>query len=178
VNGERLDGKSQEEKAEEQANLMRQGSGNYANLCGVLAGFVAVIVVLVLTPGFFQEAEASILVELVVVLFTISSIGYVFTALRFIAVSHAALWEYKSLEDMGKDFDFAHALLFLFNMIFLGGVAVLAYSRGALLMTVAGSVGFLLLLILLIKGRWALAKRPPPKKQTKTNGGTKMSNIA
>jgi hypothetical protein len=106
----------------------------------------------------------------VVVLFTISSIGYVFTALRFIAVSHAALWEYNSLEDMGKDFDFAHALLFLFSVTFLGGVAVLAYSRGALLMTFAGSVSFLLLLILLIRGRWALVKRPRPEKQTKTNG--------
>ena len=169
-NGEKLSQKPQKEEDEEQASLMRQGSGNYANLCGVLAGFVAVIVVLVLTPGFFQEAEASILVELVVVLFTISSIGYVFTALRFIAVSHAALWEYNSLEDMGKDFDFAHALLFLFSVTFLGGVAVLAYSRGALLMTFAGSVSFLLLLILLIRGRWALVKRPRPEKQTKTNG--------
>ena len=157
---------------------MRQGSGNYANLCGVLAGFVAVIVVLVLTPGFFQEAKASMLVELVVVLFTISSIGYVFTALRFIAISHAALWEFESLEDMGKDFDFAYALLILFSVTFLGGVAVLAYSRGALLMTLAGSVSSLLLLILLIKGRWALVKRPRPKRQTKANGGAETSGAA
>jgi len=96
---------------------MRQGSGNYANLCGVLAGFVAVILVLVLTPEFFPEADSKIPFELVVFLFTISSVGYVNTALRFIAISHSALWEYKSLEDMDKDFYFAQALLLLCVLI-------------------------------------------------------------
>jgi hypothetical protein len=173
VDDENLSKKSEEERAEEHASLMRQGSGNYANLCGVLAGFVAVIIVLVLTPGFFPSANVSVLIELVVVLLTISSIGYIQTALSFIAISHSALWEYKSLEDMEKDFLFAQALLALFSVIFLGGIAALAYSRGALLMTTADSIGFLLLLTALIKTRWALAKRPRPKKQTKTNGNTK-----
>lgn len=159
-----MDKKSPEEKVEEQASLMRQGSGNYANLCGVLAGFVAVILVLVLTPGFFPEADSKIYLELVVLLFTISSTGYINTALRFIAISHGALWEYKSLEDMDKDFYFAQALLLLFSIIFLGGLTVLAYSRGSLSMTITAFVGFMWLMVVLIKSRWALVKQPPPKK--------------
>jgi amino acid transporter len=170
--------RSQEEKAEEQACLMRQGAGNYSNLCGVLAGFVAVIMVLVLTPGFFPTEHNDFLVELVVSLFTVSSIGYVFSAFRFIGISHMALWEYKSLEEMERSFDFAIALMFLSSAIFLGGVAALAYARGALLLTITAFVAFLLLLIILIKNTWALAKRPPPKKQTKTNRDTGMSDMA
>jgi hypothetical protein len=151
------------EKTEEQACLMRQGAGNYSNLCGVLSGFVAVIMVLVLTPGFFPSEHNSLLVELVLSLFTVSSIGYVFTAFRFIGISHMALWEYKSLEEMERSFEFAQALLFLFSAIFLGGVAALAYARGALLLTITAFVAFLLLLIILIKSRWALAKRQRPR---------------
>jgi amino acid transporter len=153
------------EKAEEQACLMRQGAGNYSNLCGVLAGFVAVIMVLVLTPGFFPTEHNDLLVELVVSLFTVSSIGYVFSAFRFIGISHMALWEYKSLEEMERSFEFSIALLFLCSAIFLGGVAALAYARGALLLTITAFVAFLLLLIILIKNRWALTKRSPPQRK-------------
>ena len=153
------------EKAEEQACLMRQGAGNYSNLCGVLSGFVAVIMVLVLTPGFFPTEHNSLLVELVVSLFTVSSIGYVFSAFTFIGISHMALWEYKSLEEMERSFSFAQALLFLFSAIFLGGVAALAYARGALLLTITAFVAFLLLLIILVKNRWALAKHTPPQRK-------------
>jgi hypothetical protein len=152
-----------DERAEEKARLMRQGAGNYASLCGVLAGFVAVIMVLVLTPGFFPEAD-SLLVELVVSLFTVTSVGYVFTAYTFIGISHRALWEYKSLEEMERRFEFDQALLLLFSAIFLGGVAALAYARGALLLTVTAFVAFLLLLEVLINSRWALTKRPRPEK--------------
>jgi uncharacterized membrane protein len=74
-----------------------------------------------------------------------------------------ALWEYKSLEEMENSFDFAIALMFLSSAIFLGGVAALAYARGALLLTITAFVAFLLLLIILIKNRWALAKRPHHK---------------
>jgi len=161
----RMNEKATVERAEEQACLMRQGAGNYANLCGVLSGFVAVIMVLVLTPGFFPTEHNDLLVELVVSLFTVSSFGYVFSAFRFIGISHMALWEYKSLEEMERSFEFAIALLFLFSAIFLGGVAALAYARDAFLLTITAFVAFLLLLIILIKNRWVLAKRPQPQRK-------------
>jgi len=154
-----------EKKAEERASLFRQGAGNYADLCGVLAGFVAVIMVLVLTPGFFPKTDANVLFELVVVLFSISSFGYIMTALQFIAISTNPLWLYKSLDDMKKDFTFSQYLVVLFTVIFLGSVAVLAYSERALLMTTVAVIGIIGVARYLITDRWALAKRPPPRKK-------------
>lgn len=164
IGSEQMSEKSPKEKAEEQASLMRQGAGNYSNLCGVLAGFVAVIIVLVLTPGFFPRADTDLLLELVVVLFSISSFGYVFTAVYFVGISAAALWEYKSLEDMEKDYHFSQASVFLFTLIFLLGIAVLSYSMGTVYIAITDVVGVTIIAIVLIRSWWALARRPPPKK--------------
>jgi len=155
---------SSEERAEAEAGLMRQGAGNYANLCGVLAGFVAVIIVLVETPGFFPKTDGSVVYELDLVLFTISVIGYIITAWSFIGISHKGLWDYKSYEDMAKDFDFCQALVVLFTAVFLGGVVVLSYSQGTVFMTVTAFVGFVIVVVSLIRSWWALTKRPRPKK--------------
>ena len=157
--------KSPEEKAEERASLLRQGAGNYANLCGVLAGFVAVIMVLVLTPGFFPRADTNVLSEFVVILFSISSFGYIIIALRFISISARPLRHYKSLESMRTEYAFNQALVLLFTVIFLGGVAVLTFSVGALYMAMTAFIGLFLAAMELIGSWWALAKRPPPKKQ-------------
>ncbi len=154
-----------EKKAEERASLLRQGAGNYANLCGVLAGFVAVIMVLVLTPGFFPKADANVLFELIVVLFSVSSFGYIMTALQFIGISTNPLWLYKSLDNMKRDFAFSQYLVTLFTEIFLGGIAVLTYSVGAFFMVTIAVVGFIFTAVYLIKDWWALAKRSPPRKQ-------------
>jgi len=156
--------KSPEEKAEERASLLRQGAGNYSNLCGVLAGFVAVIMVLTLTPGFFPGARTNVLFEFTVILFTLSSFGYVITAIGFIHISATPLWRYKSLEDMRKEYAFYQALVLLSTAIFLGGVAVLTFSLGALYMAITAVAGLLLVMYNLIGTWWALAKRPPPKK--------------
>jgi general stress protein CsbA len=118
-----------------------------------------------LTPGFFPKTDANVLFELVVVLFSISSFGYIMTALQFIAISTNPLWLYKSLDDMKKDFTFSQYLVVLFTVIFLGSVAVLAYSERALLMTTVAVIGIIGVARYLITDRWALAKRPPPRKK-------------
>ena len=156
--------KSPEEKAEERASLWRQGAGNYANLCGVLAGFVAVILVLVLTPGFFPRADTNVVFEVILILFSISSFGLIFTALGFVDISSNPFWHYKSLEDMRKDYAFNQYLLVLFTTVFLGGVTVLTFATGAFLVALVALVGLLLIGRYLIRDWWALAKRPPPKK--------------
>jgi len=144
--------------------MLRQGAGNYSNLCGVLAGFVAVIMVLVLTPGFFPRADASWLSEVVVIIFAITSMGFINTALLFIQISSTPLWLYKSLEDMKRDYAFSQALVVLFTLVFIGGVAVLTFSVGAIYMAFTAVAGFIFTASFLIKDWWALAKRPPPKR--------------
>jgi len=156
--------KSPAERDEERASLLRQGAGNYSNLCGVLAGFVAVIMVLVLTPGFFPRADASWLSEVVVIIFAITSMGFINTALLFIQISSTPLWLYKSLEDMKRDYAFSQALVVLFTLVFIGGVAVLTFSVGAIYMAFTAVAGFIFTASFLIKDWWALAKRPPPKR--------------
>lgn len=165
ISGEEMSEKSPEEKAEERASLWRQGAGNYSNLCGVLAGFVAVIMVLVLTPGFFPKAEKSVLFELMIIFFTISAFGYIVTAIFFANISATPLWHYKSLGDMGKDYVFSQVLVFLFTLFFLGGVAVLNLSMGTFFVAIVVVVGLLFVASEVIRNWWALAKRPPPRKK-------------
>lgn len=117
------------EKAEEQASLMRQGAGNYANLCGVLAGFGMVMIVLVLTPGFFPQQSSNTL-EAVLILLGIACFGQIIAALQFIGISMNQAWIDKSLEEMDKDFDHAAALVPLFSAILLASIAVMAYAKG------------------------------------------------
>jgi len=159
-----MDKESSDERIKEHSSLLRQGAGHYANLCGVLAGFVAVIIVLVLTPGFFPKTEASILYEFMVILFSISAFGYIMTALLFISISITPLWHYKSLEKMKTDFAFGQALWLLFTLIFLGGVSVLSFSLGTFYVGIVVIIGVLFMAWYLIKEWWALARRPPPKK--------------
>jgi hypothetical protein len=151
------------ERAEEEARLMRQGAGNYANLCGVLSGFVAVIIVLILSPGFYPELN--MLSDFVLVVFFVSSLGYVTTAWHFISISHKGLWDYKSYEDMVRDFDQGAAAVGLSTMIFLGGVAVLSYSKGGILMTGAALAGFIFVAASIIRSLWVLARRSRPEKR-------------
>ena len=157
--------KSSEEKNEEYASLLRQGAGNYAQLCGVLAGFVAVIMILVLTPGFF--AERSVVFEFVVILFSVSSFGYIMVALFFIGISTTPLWLFKSFEEMKKEFAFGQSLVLLLTLIFLGGASLLNVYFGAIYVAAVILIGFILILYYLVKDWWALAKRPPPKKNEK-----------
>lgn len=155
------------EKAEERASLLRQGAGNYANLCGVLAGFVMVIVALFVTPLLtetFPPTGKIILFELGVTLLSIASFGYILVALSFIDISSTPLWHYKSIEKMKKEYAFNQALVTLFTSSFLGAVAVLTFSVGSFLMALATAVGCAATTSYLVKDWWALAKRPPPKK--------------
>lgn len=156
--------KSPEERVEERAGLLRQGAGNYANLCGVLAGFDAVIMVLISTLGFYPKSGTGVLFELVVLLFAVSAFGYIYTAIFFVNISSTPLWHYESLEDMRKEYAFCQYLVVLFTAVFLGGVTVLNFAMGTLYVGVAVIVGLLLVASELIRSWWALARRPPPKK--------------
>jgi hypothetical protein len=151
------------ERAEEEARLMRQGAGNYANLCGVLSGFVAIIIVLVLSPGFYPELN--MLSDFVLAVFFVSSFGYVATAWHFIGISHKGLWDYGSYEDMAKDFDRGAVMVALSTMSFLAGVTVLSYSKGGILVTGAALAGFIFVTALTVRSLWALVRRPPPEKK-------------
>jgi hypothetical protein len=153
-----------EDRIAERAALLRQGAGNYVNLCGVLAGFVAVIIVLVLTPGFFPKTSTSSL-EFTVVLLSISSFGYIMTALQFIYISSTPLWHYKSLEDMMKDYAFSQYLWTLFTAIFFGAAAVLSFSLGTIYMTIVALVALIGTARYLIVDWWALAKRTPKRQE-------------
>jgi hypothetical protein len=153
-----------EDKIAERAALLRQGAGNYVNLCGVLAGFVAVIIVLVLTPGFFPKTNTSSL-ELTVVLLSISSFGYIMTALQFVNISSTPLWHYKSFEDMRKEYAFSQYLWTLFTAIFLGGVAVLSFSVGTIYMTIVALVALIGTARYLIVDWWALVKRTSKRQE-------------
>lgn len=156
--------KSSEEKAEEYARLLRQGAGNYANLCGVLAGFVAVIIVLALTPGFLP-IETNPFFEFILILLSISSIGFIIAALAFINISSTPLWHYKSVGEMFKEYAFNQAMVLLLIIIFLGGVAALTFSMGSFYLTITVVIGLILATSYLIRDWWALAKRPPPQKK-------------
>lgn len=153
---------SSPESVQERVSALRQGAGNYVNLCGVLAGFVAVIMVLVLTPGFFPRTDTNLhALELVIFLLSVASFGYIFTALSFVNISFL---RYKSLKNMRKEFAFSQALFVLFTILFLGGVAALNFYAGTYYVGFFAVGGLLLTLYYLIKDWWALARRPPPKK--------------
>jgi hypothetical protein len=156
--------KNSKDRAEERAALLRQGAGNYVSLCGVLAGFVAVIIVLVLTPGFFPKTSTNLL-EFTVILLSISSFGYVITALSFVNISSTPLWHYKSLQDMLKDYAFSQYWWVLCTAMFLGGIAVLTFSVGSIYMAIVSVVGLMVMVYNLIVDWRALAKRAPPKRQ-------------
>lgn len=149
--------------SEERASLFRQGAGNYANLCGVLTGFVAVILVLVLTPGFSEE-KGTFALEFVTVLFSISAFGYLVTALGFIHISSTSLQDYESIEDMRKNYAFNQVLVLVFTAAFLGGVVVLTFSVGSFYIAITVFVGLLLVVTEVARNWWILAKRSPPRK--------------
>lgn len=150
---------------EEKAKLLHQGAGNYSNLCGVLAGFVSVILVLVLTPGYFSLAIVNIFFELIVIFFAVTIFGFLVTALGFINISSSSLQDYGSLREMKRQYAFNQALVHLFINVFLAGVVVLVFSMGALIMTIVVAVGLILSVTTQLKDWWALARRVPSQKE-------------
>jgi len=148
----------------EYARLLRQGAGNYVNLCGVLAGFVAVIMVLVLTPGFSPNTDTDVLFQLILILFSVSSFGFIITALGFVNISSTPLRYYKSLGDMAKEYAFNQYLVILNTAGFLGGATALNFYAGTYYVGLAVAFGFLAILYYLIRDWWALLRRTPPKK--------------
>ncbi len=131
--------------------------------CGVLTGFVAVILVLTLTPGFVQERR-TLLFETMIVLFSISAFGYVVTAFGLIGVSASAPRDFETIEHMRKDYAFNQVLVILFTAAFLGGVVSLTLSVGSLYIAIVVSVGLILVASEVIRNWWALTKRVPPKR--------------
>lgn len=131
-----------------------------------LAGFVAVIMVLVLTPGFFPE-RGNLILQAVSILFSISIFGYLMDALLFLNISTTPHWRYESLAAMKKDFAFSQALLVLCTVVFLTGVTAMNFYLGAPYVAAVTFLGLLFVSYELIKDWWALARRTPPKKKAK-----------
>lgn len=154
--------KSSEEMAEERAELCRHGAGNYANLCGVLTGFVAVMLVLVLTPGFMKD-QTTIGFGLTVFLLSISAFGFLITALRFIDITSAALRDYESVLEMRMDYALNQVVVLVFTATFLGGITAMTFSLGVFYMAFMMSVGLLWIAFEIFKARWVFTKSPPPQ---------------
>lgn len=153
--------KSVEEMAEERAELCRHGAGNYANLCGVLTGFVAVMLVLVLTPGFMKD-QTAIGFALTVLLLSISAFGFLITALRFIDMTSAALRDYKSVREMRLDYALNQVLVLVFTAAFLGGITAMTFSLGVFYMALIMSVALLWIGFEIFRARRVFTNRPPP----------------
>jgi hypothetical protein len=149
------------EMAEERAELLRHGAGNYANLCGVLTGFVAVMLVLVLTPDFMKD-QTTIGFALTVLLLSISAFGFLITALRFIDITSAALRDYKSVSEMRLVYALNQVLVLVFTATFLGGITAMTFSLGVFYMALMMSVAFLWIAFEIFQARWVFTKRPPP----------------
>lgn len=103
--------------------------------------------------------------ELTIVLLSISSFGYIMTALSFVNISSTPLWQYKSLQDMLKVYVCGQYFLVLFGMMFLEGLAVCAFSVGFIFMAIVALVGLTVMGINLVRDWRARAKQAPPKKQ-------------
>jgi len=149
------------EMAEERAELCRHGAGNYANLCGVLTGFVAVMLVLILTPGFMKD-QTKIGFTLTVLLLSISAFGFLISALRFIDITSAALRDYKSLREMRIDYALNQVLVLVFMATFLGGITAMTFSLGAFYIAFMMSIALLWIAFEIFRARWVFTKRPPP----------------
>jgi hypothetical protein len=152
--------KSGAEMAEERAELCRHGAGNYANLCGVLTGFVAVMLVLVLTPGFMKD-QTTIGFALTVLLLSISAFGFLITALRFIDMTSAALRDYKSVREMRMEYALNQVVVLVFTATFLGGITAMTFSLGVFYMALIMSVGLLWIAFEIFRARWVFTKSPP-----------------
>jgi hypothetical protein len=153
--------KSTVEMAEERAELCRDGAGNYANLCGVLTGFVAVMLVLILTPGFMKD-QTTIGFTFSVLLLSVSAFGFLVTAFRFIDMTSAALRDYKSVREMRIEYVRNQVLVLVFTATFLGGITAVTLSLGVFYMAPMTTIGLLWIAFEIFRARWVFTERLPP----------------